>query len=359
MNNDLYSRYIRQIRVSDFSNQGQEKLSRAKVLVVGAGALGCPVLMYLTAAGVGSIGVLDADEVEITNLHRQVIYTDEDIGKPKVVIASKRLTLMNPNVEVISHFVRLHRDNALEILSSYDLVIDCSDNFSTKFLVNDACVILGKPCIIGGVMQFSGQLSVYNFNGGPTYRCLLPEEPDPLESPSCAEAGVIGMVPGIIGAIQALEALKIITGIGQILSGRLLNFDGLSMTFSEFEIKLNPENLKISKLSEYQYSCPDYILNGRQIDSDTFLEMINGDNPPIVLAFSDDGKPLEAIGYQWETIPLYELPSRAKNFSTDVDIILACEYGLKSKAALRYLVSKQNFHRVYNLSEGIAGLRVK
>lgn len=354
-----HNRYTRQVRVPSFGEKGQEKLTRAKVLVVGAGALGNPVLMYLAAAGVGTIGILDSDEVDSTNLHRQVLYTDLDVGTPKVQAAVNRISDMNPNVILIQHFTRLHRDNALDTIKDYDLVIECSDNFPTKFLVNDACVMLGKPCIIGAAIQFSGQLSVYNYKGGPTFRCFIQEEPDPLEVPSCAEAGVIGMIPGIIGTMQALEALKVITGIGETLSGKLLHFDGLTMIFNEFEIKLNPDNLNIKEFSNYDYSCPDSLIAGRQISSDEFLEMVNSESEPYVIAFSDDGKPIKALAYEWETIPTYELPNKSINLPRDKDIILICEYGIKSTAALKYLVGKQNFHRVYNLRNGIAELRMK
>jgi adenylyltransferase/sulfurtransferase len=357
MNKNLIDRYIRQIRVPEFGVLAQGKLRDAKVLVVGAGALGCPVLMYLTAAGVGTIGVLDGDEVDITNLHRQVIYANNDIGKPKALVASDRLKAMNPDANVVPHLVRLHKGNALDLLSKYDLVVDCTDNFPSKFLVNDACVILGKPCVIGGVLQFSGQLSVYNYQGGPTYRCLIQEEPDPLEAPSCAEVGVIGMVPGIIGTMQALEAVKIITGVGNTLSGRLLNFNGLTMSFTEFEVALIPENLKIKELFDREFTCSDDLLLGREIDIDAFLEMINGDEKPAVLAFADDGKPIKVLAFQWDAMPLYELPNTVSALPQNSDIILICEYGIKSRIALRYLVEKHHFHRVYNLKNGIAQLR--
>lgn len=353
------NRYTRQTRVPEFGQKSQALLDKAKVLVVGAGALGNPALMYLTAAGVGKIGILDSDEVDITNLHRQILYANSDVGMPKVQVAVNRLLEMNPLVSFDQHFVRLHKDNALGILGDYDLVIECSDNFPTKFLVNDACVMLGKPCVIGAAIQFSGQLSVYNHKGGPTFRCFIEEEPDPLEVPSCAEAGVIGMVPGIIGTMQALEALKIITGVGQTLSGRLLHYDALNNVFSEFEIKLKPENLKISEFSNYEYSCPENLLAGREIDNDTFLSMLNEEEQPLVLAFSDDGKPISYLSFQWDSIPTYELPNKAINLPHNTDIVLVCEYGIKSKAALQYLVGKKNFSRVYNLKDGIARLRIK
>lgn len=351
------SRYIRQIRVKEFGPEAQAKLSAAKLLVVGAGALGSPVLMYLAAAGVGEIGVLDSDEVDITNLHRQILYTQADLGKPKAIAASERLREMNPTISVKTHLVRLHRNNALDIIKDYDLVIDCTDNFPSKFLVNDACMILKKPCVIGGVLRFSGQLSVFNYQGGPTYRCLIAEEPDPLEAPSCSEAGVIGMIPGIIGTMQALEALKIITGIGQTLSGRLLNLNGLTMAFEEFTIPLIPENLPLTKLGEYEYFCPDNLLEGREIEGDQFMKKILSENPPLVIALADDGIPLTAKGLQWNPIPIYELPNYSTKLPRDQEIILICEYGIKSHAALRYLITKQNFELVMCLKNGTASLQ--
>jgi sulfur-carrier protein adenylyltransferase/sulfurtransferase len=351
-------RYIRQVRVKEFGKESQRKLANAKVLVVGAGALGSPVLAYLTASGVGTIGVLDCDDVDISNLQRQVIYTTGDVGKPKALTATQRLREMNPEIEIIPHLVRLHKDNALDIIKSYNLVIDCTDNFPSKFLVNDACVMLGKPCVIGGVLRFSGQLSVYNYQGGPTFRCFLAEEPDPLEAPSCSEAGVIGMVPGIIGSMQALEALKIITGVGKTLSGRLLNLNGLTMELNEFEITLNPENLKINEqLRDYEYSCPDTLLQGKEIDGEEFINRINNNIKPLIIAFSDDSKPLTHENHKWESIPLYELPNRVKYLPRDKEIILICNYGLKSQAALRFLVSKQNFSNIFNLKDGIEKLK--
>lgn len=357
MESNFKNRYLRQTKVPDFGEEGQQLLAQAKILVVGAGALGCPVLMYLASAGVGTIGILDSDEVEETNIHRQILYSENDIGKPKVSVAFERLREMNSEINLLPFCVRLHKDNVLKIFSDFDVIVECSDNFPTKFLVNDACVMLGKPCIIGGVMRFSGQLSVYNFKGGPTYRCLLTEEPDPLEVPSCSEAGVIGMVPGIIGTMQALEALKMVTGVGKVLSGRLLNFNGLDMSFTEFDITLNPKNLEITELAVYEHSCPDHILKASEISSDVFLEMLNSNPPPMVLAFADDGIPIKALGYEWETNPLYELPNMLNNLSRDIDIIILCEYGIKSLSALRYLVAKHNFNRIYHLKDGVSSLK--
>ncbi len=351
-------RYIRQIRVPEFGHESQKKLSQARVLVIGAGALGCPTLQYLTAAGVGTIGIVDGDDVSITNLHRQVLYTEADLGKPKVEAAAERLLRMNSSVTIRKFFSVVHKDNIKGILSDFDLAIDCSDNFPTKFLVNDACVMLKKPCVIGAAIQFSGQLSVYNYKGGPTYRCLLAEEPNPLEVPSCSQAGVIGMVPGIIGTMQALEALKIIAGVGETLSGRLLQFNALTMSFNEFNIQLNPENLRIKEFSDYNYACLDGQLEQFSINADEFLEIINGDANFIILAFADDGKPVSALTYEWDTIPLYELPNKVSGLPRNKDIYLVCEYGIKSMAALNYLFGKHGFTRVYNLKDGLASLRI-
>ncbi len=357
MNNPLNNRYTRQVRVSEFGADGQQKLASSKVLIVGAGALGCPALMYLVAGGVGTIGVLDGDDVELTNLHRQVLYTDSDLGLPKSIAAANKLKAMNSSISIVPIQAHLHKGNALEIISNYDIVVECSDNFATKFLVNDACVMLGKPFIIGGAIQFSGQLSVYNFKGGPTYRCLISDEPDPLEVPSCSDAGVIGMVPGVIGTLQALEALKVISGVGTTLSGKLLHFDGLNMQFSEFDIELNPINLIIAELKEYEYSCPDNLLAEKQLSTDEFINILNSSEPFEILYFTDDNEPFKYKSIEVAPTPIYELPNLVSSLPRNKKIILVCEYGIKSLSALQYLIVKHNFEKVWNLKSGIAEIR--
>ncbi len=352
-NNSNYKQYIRQVRVSEFGEEGQVKMTDSKILVVGAGALGCPALQYLAASGVGTLGVLDADEVDITNLHRQVLYTHADLGRPKALTAANRLKAMNPAISITPHQVHLHKGNALEIIKNYDLVVECSDNFPTKFLVNDACVMLGRPFIIGGAIQFSGQLSVYNYKGGPTYRCLIDEEPDPLEVPLCSEAGVIGMVPGIIGTLQALEALKVLTGVGQTLSGKLLHFDGITMQFSTFDISLNSKNLEITELTEYDFHCPAHILADKQIESQQFFTLLNSNQPIELLYFSDEPEEFRYKQFFAKPIPLYQLPNRVAKLSQANRIVLLCDYGIKSLSALRYLVTKHGFENVVNLKDGL------
>ena len=242
-------RYHRQMILPQVGPEGQERLKRASVVVVGAGGLGVPVLQYLVAAGVGRVGVVEMDRVEVSNLHRQVLYTTEDVGEPKALVAQKRLQALNPLVRVEAYPVRLTSENALEILRPYDLVVDASDNFPTRYLVNDACVLLGKPNVYGSIFRFEGQATVFNLDAeSPNYRDLFPEPQPPGMVPSCAEGGVVGVLPGIIGVIQATEAVKIITGIGTTLSGRLLLFDALGMKFRELKLLVNNLCFKLKKI---------------------------------------------------------------------------------------------------------------
>jgi sulfur-carrier protein adenylyltransferase/sulfurtransferase len=350
------SRYHRQIILPEIGQKGQDLISGARVLVVGAGALGAAVLLYLVPAGVGTVGVLDFDELELTNLHRQVLYTTADVGSPKAIAATRRLQAMNPEVKIQTHFMRLQVSNALDLIRDYDLVIECSDNFPTKFLVNDACVMLGKPCIIGAAIGFSGQLSVYNYQNGPTYRCLMPEPPDPLTIPTCANAGVMGMVPGIIGNLQALEAIKIITGKGDVLSGRLLHYEALDAVFMEIPIEANPANHNITQLTEYEYSCPDFLLKQHTVQPDEFFQFL--DDQTEVIAFSDDQEYLAVGNYKWKTIPLYKLPEEMAAIPEEKKVMLVCENGIKNFAALKYLLVRENNTRAYALKDGLASLRI-
>jgi sulfur-carrier protein adenylyltransferase/sulfurtransferase len=357
MQPDNLSRYSRQIRLPEIGRVGQEKISQAKVLVVGAGALGSAALMYLIPAGVGTVGILDNDVVELHNLHRQVIYSAGDIGKPKVQVAEKRLSTMNPDVKLKTHFLRLGVNNALDIFKAYDLILDCSDNFPTKYLVNDACVIMNKPCIIGAAQGFSGQLSVFNFQDGPTYRCLFPEPPDPLLAPSCADTGVMGMVPGVIGTLQALEAIKIIAGAGETLSGRLLHFEGLTGRFMEMDIQPDPRNKVIGQLNEYTTTCPDDLLAKHLIDHEEFMNRLNDRENNMVIAFSEDDLPVRFQDYAWQPVPLYRLPETIGAVPAGKCVLLVCEYGIKSTEALKYLLVKENFQNAYGLKNGLAALR--
>jgi len=236
------SRYQRHLALPEIGYDGQVKLKSASVLVVGAGGLGCPALLYLAASGIGKLGIIDHDKVEASNLQRQVLYQTEEIGQLKSVIAAKRLKLLNPNVEIKSYTDRLQPGNVRDIFKDYDIIIDGTDNFETRYLINDACVVTGIPFIYGAISRFEGQLSVFNYNEGPTLRCLFPEQERNSRIPSCEMNGVMGILPGIIGTMQATEVIKIVTGIGDIASGKLITYNALRHEISSFTIPVNPAN---------------------------------------------------------------------------------------------------------------------
>jgi adenylyltransferase/sulfurtransferase len=256
-----FERYRRHLNLPEFGVEGQRKLLDARVLLIGAGGLGCPLALYLTAAGVGQIGLIDDDVVDTSNLQRQVLYGTGDVGMPKVDVALARLRAMNPDVDAIGIRTRLTSDNALELMRDWDVIIDGTDNFPTRYLTNDACVLLGKPTVYGAILRFEGQASTFDAKRGPCYRCLFPEPPPPGSVPSCAEGGVLGILPGVIAMIQATEAVKLITGIGEPLIGRFLHYDALSMRFNEFRFHKDPEcpvcseHPTLTKLIDYEGFC--------------------------------------------------------------------------------------------------------
>ncbi len=252
---DEVVRFSRHLILPEIGMEGQKRLKAASVLCVGTGGLGSPLLLYLAAAGVGRLGIVDFDVVDHSNLQRQVIHGTSWVGKPKIESAKARILEINPHCQVDLYETALTSDNALEIIAGYDIVCDGTDNFPTRYLVNDACVLLGKPNVYGSIFRFEGQATVFNFEGGPNYRDLFPEPPPPGMVPSCAEGGVVGVLPGIIGMIQATEAVKLITGIGTSLSGRLLLFDALKMSFRELKLRPNPERPVIDRLIDYQEFC--------------------------------------------------------------------------------------------------------
>ncbi|MDN3594907.1 HesA/MoeB/ThiF family protein [Zunongwangia endophytica] len=336
MNNE---RYTRQTRLQGFGEAGQQKLANASVLVVGAGGLGVPVLQYLCGMGVGKIGIVDNDLIDISNLQRQILYSENDIGKPKVEIAKARLQALNSEIEITTFSTFITTENALDIIANFDVVVDASDNFPTRYLVNDACVILKKPLVYGAIQAFEGQVSVFNYKGGPTYRCLFPEMPNPETIPDCNENGVLGIIPGIIGSLQALEAVKVITGIGEILSGTLVLFDGLSQLQQQIKFSLNPENLEIEKLQKsYEFSCASEINN---ISAESFLEKWNTENIQLIDVRNPDEikkQNLEDTSLQqWQNIPLNELNSNYKTIGTQKPVFFLCQSGVRSLKAIRLL----------------------
>jgi adenylyltransferase/sulfurtransferase len=358
-------RYSRNIAVPEVGWEGQEKLRAARVLLIGAGGLGSPLGLYLAAAGVGTIGVVDFDEVDLSNLQRQVLYGVDDVGRPKLDAMVERLRSLNPHIEVVRHPVRLTSENALEVLAPYDIVVDGSDNFPTRYLVNDACVLLGKPFVYGSILRFDGQLSVFGAEGGPCYRCLFREPPPPGLVPSCAEGGVLGVLPGIIGTHQALEAIKLILGVGEPLIGRLLLFDGLTLRWREMRLRKNPdcpacgERPTITHLIDYEEFCG---MKPESAAGDTIPEI----TPTELKERLDRGDALEIIdvreAYEWEIanlapqgarlVPLSTLSERLAELDPEAEIVLQCRSGGRSARALRQL-RDAGFERLWNLEGGI------
>ncbi len=345
LNPQELKRYNRHIILPEIGMEGQQKLKLAKVLVIGAGGLGCPLLQYLAAGGVGTIGVVDSDKVDESNLHRQILYSSNDIGKNKTDVAAKKLSELNPFIKIISIVSYLNSENALQLFSDFDIIIDGSDNFATRYLVNDACVILNKPFVSGSIYKFQGQVSVFNFNDGPTYRCLYPE---PGDIPNCAEVGVLGVLPGIVGCLMANETIKIIIGKGEILSGKLLVFDSLTMQFNTFEFSSVAENKNIKTLSNYDFFCE------KDVKEITATELKNKIKVGEKFQLIDVREPHE---YEQENIgglliPLNELENNLHKISTTLPVIIHCHSEIRSKKAIEIL--RQNgFDNLLNLKNGL------
>jgi molybdopterin/thiamine biosynthesis adenylyltransferase/rhodanese-related sulfurtransferase len=364
------SRYARHLSLPEVGKQGQLRLKDSRVLVVGAGGLGSPLALYLAAAGVGTLGLVDFDDVDATNLQRQILHGTTDIGRAKLDSARERLSDVNPHVSIVTHDVRLDSSNALEILGPYDIVADGTDNFPTRYLVNDACVLLGKPNVYGSVFRWEGQASVFASDGGPCYRCLFREPPPPGLIPNCAEAGVLGVLPGIIGLIQALEVIKLLLGQGDTLSGRLLIFDALEMSWREMAVSRNTscpvcgDEPTQTGLIDYEDFCGMKTLTeGKEGESvDTFCDVRAGDlnkrlaseEPPFLL---DVRQP-----HEWDIvnlepegavmIPLADLGDRLDEIPADREIVVYCRTGARSATAAQMLVD-EGFSSVFNFVGGI------
>ncbi len=364
LSSDEILRYSRHLIMPEVGMEGQIKLKNAKVLLVGAGGLGAPLGLYLAAAGVGRIGIVDFDVVDFTNLQRQVIHGTKDVGRKKLDSAHDRMKDINPNVQIDRYDVALSSENALEIIAGYDMVIDGTDNFPTRYLVNDACVILKKPNVYGSIFRFEGQATIFATEGGPCYRCLYPEPPPPGLVPSCAEGGVLGILPGTIGLIQATEAVKLILGVGQSLVGRLMLYDALAMKFRELKLRRNPEcpvcgdHPTVTKLIDYQQFCgiPQHTPEPEVLGSDiTPREVKAKQDRGDIFTFIDVREPNE---YQickipgTVLIPLGDLPKRLNELDKQAEIIAHCKSGVRSGKAVDLL--KQNgFQNARNMKGGI------
>jgi molybdopterin/thiamine biosynthesis adenylyltransferase/rhodanese-related sulfurtransferase/molybdopterin converting factor small subunit len=355
-----FARYSRHLIMPEVGLEGQSKLKAASVLIIGAGGLGTPSATYLAAAGVGRIGIVDFDVIERSNLHRQVLYSEQDIGKSKAEIARRRLLEINPNIGVEVHKVRLDSSNALEILGAYDIILDGTDNFPTRYLVNDACVLLGKPNVYASIFRFDGQASVFYAREGPCYRCLYSEPPPPGLVPSCAEGGVLGVLPGVMGSIQAAETIDLILGKGRPLIGRLLLFDALDMSFKELKLRKNPDcsvcgpNPTVTKLIDYEAFC------GVAEDANPELEV----TPKALKQLIDDGKDMVILDvrepFEYEIahldnaklVPLGELAAHVNELDTARPIVVYCHTGMRSAQAVRFL-NGLGYKKAKNLRGGI------
>ena len=356
------ARYARHLTLPEVGPEGQRLLGEASVLVVGAGGLGSPALLYLAAAGIGQIGVIDDDSVDISNLQRQVLHDTASVGDAKVVSARRRLTELNPEIVVEAHEARLGVDNALGLIGEYDVVIDGSDNFSTRYLIGDACEILGRPWVFGSIHRFEGQVATFNFDGGPNYRDLFPEAPPAELAPNCAEAGVLGVLPGIVGSIQATEAIKIILGIGELLSGRLLVIDALGMRMRSLSYSHDPSRPTVTELSEHTVECSsqaDVIEELRsemlEISPADYAERVGSGWTPFLLDVRRaDEERLTSLEGTSLRIQHNSVPQRSDEIPRGRDVVVYCRTGVRSAAVARYLVtSRDSEGRVYNLSGGI------
>ena len=340
--------YNRHLILDKIGEEGQLKLKRAKVLVIGAGGLGCPILQYLTAAGVGTLGVIDNDVVDQSNLQRQILYTIDDIGKSKAETAAKRLSRLNPFVKFNVYNQKLTIKNALLIFEKYDIIVDGSDNFQTRYLSNDAAILTNKPLVYGSIFKFEGQLSVFNFNGSASYRCLYPTPPSPGSVPNCSEIGVVGVLPGIIGSLQANEVIKIICGIGEVLADKLMIFDVLSMRQMMLNYK-RTSNADIQKLEDnYDFFCG---ITPAKTEI-TLEELKQGFEKYNLLDVREDWERTQHhIGGQH--IPLGQLSSRFSEINSDKPLVVYCKSGMRSKKAIDFLEEQKVNFELINLKNGL------
>lgn len=361
------ARYNRHIIIPEFGLEAQQKLKAAKVLVVGSGGLGSPVLLYLAAAGVGTIGIVDFDVVDDSNLQRQVLFGVEAIGTPKVEAAKKRLEALNPHINLVLYNTQLTSQNALDIIRDYDIVADGTDNFPTRYLVNDAAVLLDKPNVYASIFQFEGQVSVFNYRNkegvlGPNYRDLYPTPPPPGLVPSCAEGGVLGVLPGIIGSLQALEVIKVITGVGEPLAGRFYIFDALNFESRTFNISrrddnpLNGKNPSITALIDYEQFCGVKAVE-KPIKEITASELYDWQvkGEPFQLIDVREPHEYDIVNIGAELIPLATVADNAGKFRRDTKVVVHCKMGGRSAKAIRELEEKFGFTNLYNLKGGILG----
>ena len=366
LNEGEVEQYRRHLSLQDFGLESQIKLKNSSVLVIGAGGLGCPVLQYLVAAGVGKIGIVDNDVIESSNLQRQILFDHDDIGSPKAKVAAAKLTRLNPFIKIHPIIERLKKENAEFLFGGYDLIVDGTDNFSSRYLINDACILFEKPLIHGSIHLFEGMVSVFNFQGGPTYRCLFPEQPDSSSIPSCAEAGVLGVLPGIIGCMQAMEAIKVITGRGQPLSGKILSYNSLSNSTRIINLQALPQSREIKELPDScEPSCsdssPKICQNKKivEISEDELREMMAKKKDLQILDVREDWERMQSridpslhqpLGTLVNSVPVSPLDC----LIPEKEVVVYCKAGVRSRMACEALQSI-GFNHLFNLSPGMDG----
>ncbi len=347
------SRYARHLALENVGIEGQQKLKSAKVLIVGAGGLGSPVLQYLTAAGIGTIGIIDPDVVDESNLQRQIIFTTNDLGKPKVEVAIRQLEQLNPYVTFVPHHTSLNVENALEIIQEYEIIIDGTDNFPTRYLVNDACVILNKPFVHGSIFKFQGQVSVFNYQNGPSYRCLYPEAPSAEEAPNCSEVGVLGVLPGVVGTRMASECLKMILGVGSVLSGKVEIIDLLQNQQLQLKVQRNESNFTRTSLdASYERICMETLVLQPSISVSDLKELLENQSRFTLLDVREDFE-LEICAFENSLhIPLGQMLSRMHEIPRNLPIVAVCHHGIRSANAIAFL-EQHGFANLSNLEGGI------
>jgi sulfur-carrier protein adenylyltransferase/sulfurtransferase len=364
LSNEEILRYSRHLIMPEVGMDGQLKLKQAKVLCIGTGGLGAPLGLYLAAAGVGRIGLVDFDTVDMTNLQRQILFSSDDVGRPKIEAAAARLRGLNPDIQIDQYETRLTSENALELFKDYDIIVDGTDNFPTRYLVNDACVLLKKPNVYGSIFRFEGQITIFGVPDGPCYRCLYPEPPPPGLVPSCAEGGVLGVLPGIVGAIQAAEALKLIIGKGEPLVGRLLLFDALAMRFRELKLRKNPDcpvcgaHPTVTKLIDYAEFCgirgeeaPAPQVNVPEITPRELKARLDRGDDIFILDVREPHE-YQICNLGGYLLPLGDLSRRVNELDSSREIVAHCRSGKRSAEAAEFL-RKAGFRKVLNLKGGI------
>lgn len=348
-------RYQRHITLDGFGEKGQMQLHNASVLIVGAGGLGCPVLLYLSAAGIGRIGIVDGDVVELSNLQRQVLYTEADLNRNKATAAQERIKAMNSGLQVEAEANHLDTSNALRLIERYDLVVDCTDNIATRYLINDVCVMLNKVMVYGAIFKYSGQVSIFNCQSGPTYRCLFPDLLTAAAVPDCSETGVLGVLPGITGMLQAQEVIKVITGVGSPLAGQLLTFDGLKNSYDKFEFERNetswgdiPRTAEEIQAYDYELRCGVGSVSGERL-----MEMLEQDPEAAVVDIREPHEQPSILSGRSKKIPLGELSQRADELKDASSIVLFCQSGVRSAKAVKQLKERYPSKEIVDLHGGV------